>query len=154
MRQLLYSRIAPSSISKIFISHLHGDHLYGIVPIILETQVNAKLLMGSAGYQRDRERIERKQRKYGSGSEVEDKTLEIYGPPGLYNYISMTLALSCAKVNYMNVVVYELIGGRQERGPNGNQRRGRRNVFLSHYPEVETRLVKRRYLEQVSTCWC
>lgn len=87
-------------------------------------------------------------------------TLEIYGPPGLYNYIAMTLALSCAKMNYLEVVVTELVGGREERGPvmnasegMGNGRRGRRNVFLSHYPEVETGLLKRRYLEMVRSYW-
>ena len=87
----------------------------------------------------------------------ERPTLEIFGPPGLYNYIAMTLALSCAKLNYLNVVVTELVGGREERGQTsntsgglGNGRRGRRNVFLSHYPEVETGLLKKGYLEKVS----
>lgn len=58
----------------------------------------------------------------------------------------------------MNVVVTELVGGGQERGPMntgqstgmGNGRRGRRNVFLSHYPEVEFGLLTRKYLEMVS----
>jgi len=83
-------------------------------------------------------------------------TLEIYGPPGLYNYVAMNMALSCVKLNYLNVVVTEFVGGREERGPirsrdeeTRNGRRGRRNIFLSHYPEVEMGLLKRRYLEMV-----
>jgi hypothetical protein len=53
-----------------------------------------------------------------------------------------------------------LVGGSQERGwmnntygglgGMGNGRRGRRNVYLSHYPEVEIGLLSRRYLEMVS----
>lgn len=90
----------------------------------------------------------------------EKPTLEIYGPPGLYNYICFNLALSLVKMNYLNVVVTELVGGSQERGwmnntygglgGMGNGRRGRRNVYLSHYPEVEIGLLSRRYLEMVS----
>ena len=137
-RQLGFTRIWPLSITKIFISHLHGDHLFGLVPLILEIQVAAKVQSNAAG----------RKKKFGMSEEL--PVLEIYGPPGLYNYINMTLALSCAKVNYLNVTVIELVGGREERGPNALQRRGRRNVFLSHYPEIETPKIRRQYLEAVS----
>ena len=148
VRQLIYSRISLSSITKIFISHLHGDHVYGIVPVILEVQVAIKLRKQALA---DNPNGSKKKRHRAM---LEGKpTLEIYGPPGLYNFISMTLALSCAKLNYLNVVVTELVGGREERGPNnaamGNGRRGRRNVFLSHYPEVEAGSLSRKYLEVV-----
>jgi hypothetical protein len=120
----------------------------------LEIQVAAKLAKQAA----DGKSTKRNTRKRRNMTMMDDRpTLEIYGPPGLYNYIAMTLALSCAKVNYLNVIVTELIGGREERGPMekssagmGNGRRGRRNVFLSTYPELEMGLVKRRYLEMVS----
>ncbi|KAL7481654.1 hypothetical protein ACHAW6_007334 [Cyclotella cf. meneghiniana] len=149
-RQLLFSRIGISSISRIFVSHLHGDHVYGIVPLVLSIQVAAKLAKQAM------ERNPRRGRKRRSPTMMEERpTLEIFGPPGLYNYIAMTLALSCAKLNYLNVVVTELVGGREERGQTtntagglGNGRRGRRNVFLSHYPEVETGLLKKGYLEK------
>ena len=138
LRQMTFTRIAPSTISKIFISHLHGDHLYGLVPVILDIQVNAKVAMNS-------------HRKKKHTMPEGPPTLEIYGPPGLYNFISMTLALSCAKINYLNVIVIELVGGKEERGPSASsQRRGGRNIFLSHYPEIETDLIQRRYLKQVS----
>ncbi|KAL3784981.1 hypothetical protein HJC23_011182, partial [Cyclotella cryptica] len=147
-RQLLFCRIGLSSISKLFVSHLHGDHVYGLVPLLLSIQVAAKL----AKQAKEENRMKWKRR---SPTMVENRpTLEIYGPPGLYNYIAMNLALSCAKLNYLNVVVTELVGGKEERGQTnnsavglGNGRRGRRNVFLSHYPEVETGLLKRRFLE-------
>ncbi len=85
--------------------------------------------------------------------------LEIYGPPGLYNYITMVLSLSCSKVNYLNIQVIELVGGKNERGPpprpsrakgGGGAGGGMRNIFLSQYPEIEIPLITRKYLEHVS----
>ena len=59
-------------------------------------------------------------------------------------------------MNHMNVDVVELVGGKQEQGPMATRpkSRGRRNVFLSHYPEVDMPLLKRRYLTAVSVCVC
>lgn len=146
LRQLEFSRIMPSSITKIFITHMHGDHLFGLVPMILGIMVSHKLSMGAP----------RRKRKHNAdhGGKA---TLEIYGPPGLYNYINMVLTLSCSKVNYLNVNVIELVGGRMERGPvrdRGGWQRSSRNVFLSHYPEIETPFITRKYLEKVSCLVC
>ena len=142
LRQLDFSPILPSSITKIFISHLHGDHLFGLVPMILGIMVSHKMRMSSPRKQS----VKRKHLlEHG-----EIPTLEIFGPPGLFNYINMVLTLSCSKVNYLNINVIELVGGRMERGPMSSRpkHRGGRNVFLSHYPEIETPLITRKYLEK------
>ncbi|KAL7533431.1 hypothetical protein ACHAWF_004490 [Thalassiosira exigua] len=138
-RQIAFSRIPLTSISKIFISHLHGDHLYGLVPLILSVTVAHRQT------QQNPQMIEKHRKEHG-----EMASLEIYGPPGLYNYVVMTLALSCSKVNYLNIKIIELVGGREERGPKLSQprMRGRRNIFLSHYPEIETPFLTRQYLEK------
>ena len=147
MRQLQFSRVMPTTITKIFISHLHGDHLFGLVPVILGLTVGHKSYMAN-------EQTKRKHRL----DHGENPKLEIYGPPGLYNYINMVLTLSCSKVNYLNIDVIELVGGKHERGPTSSwaRTRGRRNIFLSHYPEIETPLVTRQYLSKVSlhSSWC
>ncbi|KAL7529718.1 hypothetical protein ACHAXR_003116, partial [Thalassiosira sp. AJA248-18] len=140
-RQLEFSRIVPSSISKIFISHLHGDHLFGLVPAILCLGTAHKQIMSDP----------QRKKKHSMDHGGDKPRLEIYGPPGLYNYINMTLKLSCAKVNYLDVRVIELVGGREERGPmvrREHRTRGRRNIFTSHYPEFETPNIKRQYLTQ------
>ena len=139
LRQLEHSHIMPSSITKIFISHLHGDHLFGLVPLILGTMVSHKLRMQDPNS---------KKRKLFEKGYI--PTLEIFGPPGLFNYVNMVLTLSCSKVNYLNVNVIELVGGRMERGPiqSRPKHRGGKNVFLSHYPEIETPLITRKYLEK------
>lgn len=134
-RQLGFTRIWPLSINKIFITHMHGDHVFGLVPLILEIQVAAKLHL-------DATRGRTKRASDGP------PTLEIYGPPGLYNYINMGIALTCSKINYLNVKVIELVGGRNERGPKAQG--GKRNIFLAHYPEIETPRVRRSYLQRVS----
>ncbi|KAL7466812.1 hypothetical protein ACHAXS_007097 [Conticribra weissflogii] len=134
-RQLGFTRIWPLSINKIFITHMHGDHVFGLVPLILEIQVAAKLHL-------DATRGRTKRPSDGP------PTLEIYGPPGLYNYINMGIALTCSKINYLNVKVIELVGGRNERGPKAQG--GKRNIFLSHYPEIETPRVRRSYIQRVS----
>jgi len=139
IRQLEFTRITPSSVTKIFISHLHGDHLYGLVPAILDIMVCHKIFMLNP-----QKKTKHKQ------NHGEKATLEIYGPPGLYNYICMVLTLSCAKVNYLNINVIELVGGREEQGPIASRprQRGRRNLFLSHYPEIEIPMITRKYLQQ------
>ena len=175
-RQLQFTRISPMSITKIFVSHLHGDHLFGIVPVIMGIMVAHKVAMtanmtNSKGRKQQRHnnlhrtRNNSNRRRLVMGEEtglgedaivMEKPTLEIYGPPGLYNYIGMVLSLSCSKVNYLNVKVIELVGGKEERGfgPSGNtttsssQRGGKRNVFLSHYPEIQNPMITRTFLEQ------
>ncbi|KAL3761952.1 hypothetical protein ACHAWU_010129 [Discostella pseudostelligera] len=142
LRQLEFSRIMIGSITKIFITHLHGDHVFGLVPVILGIMVSHKVTMSNPT-----KKVKHQREHNGV------PTLEIYGPPGLYNYIAMVLSLSCSKVNYLNIHVIELVGGKNERGP-PRLTRGRsgggvlRNIFLSHYPEIDIPLISRKYLEQ------
>jgi hypothetical protein len=149
LRQLEFSRIMIGSITKIFITHLHGDHIFGLVPVILGILVSHKVSMSNP----------MKKGKHQREHPGDLPILEIYGPPGLYNYIAMVLSLSCSKVNYLNIHVIELVGGKNERGPPRIPRGkgnigvgggGTRNIFLSHYPEVDIPLISRQYLEQVS----
>lgn len=173
-RQLQFTRISPMSISKIFISHLHGDHLFGLVPVIMGIMVAHKVARmidpppqvikkGTKGRKFNNNNkimsssiaADAAAGEDSSVSMMKKPTLEIYGPPGLYNYIGMVLSLSCSKLNYLNVKVIELVGGKEERGFGGggssssssSSQRGRRNVFTSHYPEIQAPLVTRKLLE-------
>jgi len=148
-RQLQFTRISPLSITKIFVSHLHGDHLFGIVPVIMGIMVAHKVAMYAI---REHQRSKKKNKQMDRQDLSEKPTLEIYGPPGLYNYIGMVLSLSLSKMNYVNVKVIELVGGSQERGfsaTGGNRSRpGKRNVLTAHYPEIHNPLITRKFLEQ------
>ncbi|MDR2624561.1 MAG: ribonuclease Z [Methanobrevibacter sp.] len=56
-RQLIFAKISPMKVTKIFISHLHGDHVLGL-PGLIES-------MGFRG---------------------RTDPLNIYGPPGIFNF--------------------------------------------------------------------
>ena len=69
--QLMKSNIKSSQIKKIFITHMHGDHIYGL-PGLLAT-------LGLSG---------------------KSKGIEIYGPSGLRDFISSALSSSFCKLSF------------------------------------------------------
>jgi ribonuclease Z len=87
-RQLMISAINAGDVRKIFITHLHGDHVLGLPGLLLALQLIAK-----------------------TSSQAKKKNLQIYGPIGLYNFIASSLSLSCTELTYLTVEVFELTGG-------------------------------------------
>ncbi|WP_044747922.1 ribonuclease Z [Bacillus alveayuensis] len=74
--QILHTSIRPRRIEKIFITHLHGDHIFGLPG-----------LLGSRSFQ---------------GGET---PLTVYGPKGIQSFIETSLAVSCTHVKYeLNIV--------------------------------------------------
>lgn len=69
--QILHTSLKPRKISKIFITHLHGDHIFGLPG-----------LLGS--------------RSFLGGQEQ----LDIYGPPGLNEWLKTTLRVTNTHLNY------------------------------------------------------
>lgn len=69
--QILSTSIRPRKISKIFITHLHGDHIYGL-PGFLSS------------------------RSFQGG----DTPVQIYGPKGLENFVQTALHVGDTKLNY------------------------------------------------------
>jgi ribonuclease Z len=86
-RQLMLSTLNTGDIRKIFITHMHGDHILGLPGLLMGMQLIAKM------------------------SKKKKKSLKIYGPSGLYNYISVVLSLTFTELNYLSIEVYELTGG-------------------------------------------
>lgn len=74
--QILHTTLKPRKLEKLFITHLHGDHIYGLPG-----------LLGS--------------RSFLGG----DEPLTIYGPKGLKNWIDVTLATSGAHIQYTLTVI-------------------------------------------------
>ncbi len=79
--QLMHARINPRRINRIFISHLHGDHLFGLPG-----------LLGS--------------RSFHSGT----GPLQVYGPPGIAEFIDTVLRLSATHLTY-EMTVHEISDG-------------------------------------------
>ncbi|KYG70933.1 ribonuclease Z [Planococcus maritimus] len=69
--QILETTIKPRKIEKIFITHMHGDHIFGLPG-----------LLGSRSFQGG------------------DEPLDLYGPKELKEYIEMTLRLSRTHLTY------------------------------------------------------
>lgn len=69
--QILHTSIKPSKINKIFITHLHGDHIFGL-PGFLSS------------------------RSFQGGNDL----LTIYGPPGIKKYVETSLKVSGTHLTY------------------------------------------------------
>jgi len=75
-RQMAISRVIKhADLHSIFITHLHGDHVYGL-PGIMRT-------MDKVAYGNGREDLEKI-----------DEPLRIFGPPGLYSFICASVKLT------------------------------------------------------------
>ena len=79
--QLQKSTLKPGKLSKIFITHLHGDHLFGLPGLLCTIGMN--------------------------GVPCENK-IDIYGPRGLRNFICTSLILSFSILPY-KFQVHEII---------------------------------------------
>nr|CCA21160.1 conserved hypothetical protein [Albugo laibachii Nc14] len=88
LRQLMKSTIRVPMTNKFFITHLHGDHLYGL-PGILCT-------------------LENHHNNNGVPSTNDRCDIAVYGPVGLYAYLTATLSTSRTRLNNLQVTVYEL----------------------------------------------
>lgn len=76
--QILQTTIKPGKINKIFITHLHGDHIFGL-PGLLSS------------------------RSFQGG----DSLLTVYGPPGIKTYIETSLRVSGSHLTYpLNIIEY------------------------------------------------
>ena len=73
--QILKTTIKPRKIEKIFITHLHGDHIFGL-PGLLSS------------------------RSFLAGEDL----LTIYGPPGIKAFIDMSLSISNTHIKYPLVI--------------------------------------------------
>ena len=69
--QILHTSIKPSKIENIFITHLHGDHLYGLPGLLAS-------------------------RSFQGG----ESKLTIYGPKGVKDYVETSLQVSGTYLKY------------------------------------------------------
>ncbi|MRI84904.1 ribonuclease Z [Fundicoccus ignavus] len=81
--QILKTTIKPRKITNVFITHMHGDHIYGLPGFL-----SSRSFQGGEG------------------------PLTIYGPPGIRQFVQMTLKLSKTKLLYkLKIVELDPNGG-------------------------------------------
>lgn len=92
MRQLLRTELTThTDISKMFITHMHADHVSGLSSLII-TACNLH------------------QTEKKNGDLVDPPPLHLYGPEGLYQYISSILTLTYSGLNSVReIVVHEMV---------------------------------------------
>jgi len=103
-RQLMYSTLKLGKINKIFITHLHGDHIYGLPGLVctLTAALNPQNHMDANW---DEEEVAK--------NPENTPCLEIYGPEGLRHFLRSALTFSYSRLP-IYYRVHELILPEQE----------------------------------------
>ena len=84
--QLMKSNIRPGKLDKIFITHLHGDHVFGLPGLLCTISLNC--LEGRSA-------------------------IDVYGPRGIGQYLTTALTLSSSELN-LPCIIHEICqSGRQ-----------------------------------------
>lgn len=109
--QLLHSHQHRGRVSRIFITHMHGDHVYGLPGLLCSLLVSQPVDSGGHVF--------------------------VYGPEGIYDFVASSLAylddlpdasgavpLTTPSIKKMNITVHELIGGNLWPRAPGAGRRG------------------------------
>jgi ribonuclease Z len=108
-RQLQFTTMNAGTVDKIFITHMHADHVLGLPGLLL----GMSLVQKAKGNRR---------------------TFQIYGPPGLYDYIGMTFNLTKSGLESLDLEIYEMIGGDAVAGEPFNVRKHRSNIIRKTIP--------------------
>lgn len=138
-RQLMHTRILLNSVTRIFITHLHADHVLGLPGLLLGLQLVSQNRGKRAALLAD----EKKNKHQNNNTGL---TVELYGPPGLYNYVAMSLSLTMTGSSAGEIIVHELVGGYADPGgskekKNSNERRDPKHC---HYREIGRRNLSRK----------
>lgn len=122
-RQLMFTRTQAKSITQIFITHMHGDHIFGLPGLLLHLNTVA-----TSKYREKQEPF----------------AVALYGPPGLYNYVAMTLTLSMTASTAVSIVVHELVGSEADPEPTIDEGRQHRQARRANYKEIGRRNLQRK----------
>ncbi|CAK4626813.1 hypothetical protein LEN26_000249 [Aphanomyces euteiches] len=91
LRQLFRSTVRVTTTEKIFLTHVHGDHLFGL-PGLLCT-LNAL----NVGYVAP------------NAKEISRRPIDIYAPRGVFDFVNTALIVSAANMSNVIVTVHELV---------------------------------------------
>lgn len=141
-QSLISDCVVLTDIKKIFITHLHADHILGLPGLLLSIHYHTK-----------NKKARKKKKKHSRGKTVKNDnntTLEIYGPPGLYNFIITNLSFTSANLDpSFKVMVYELIGGG---ATTMTSYRNEKRNFINNFKFPKQFLWQNNILHRYKTC--
>ena len=108
-RQMQFTTLKAGVVDKIFITHMHADHILGLIGVLLSMSLSQK----AKGLRR---------------------TVHIFGPPGLYDFIGINLNLTYSGTENLDMVVHELVGGRAAPGSIHHKTRYRKCLVRKTIP--------------------
>lgn len=108
-RQLQFTTLKAAIVDKIFITHMHADHVLGLIGVLLSMSLAQK----AKGLRR---------------------AVHIYGPPGLYDFIGANLNLTFSGTENLDMIVHELVGGRAAPGSTNYNTRYRHCLIRRSIP--------------------
>jgi len=96
--RLMQSKLKITNVTKIFITHMHGDHIFGLPGVLcMMSNSRSKVIKELKDVNADRNQISK---SWAS------QPVHIYGPPGIANFVTMSLALSESSLS-IPLVVHE-----------------------------------------------
>ena len=99
-RQLAFSGLGIKDMTKIFVTHLHADHVAGLLGVLLMKETGSRDLYDGAVSNRGQNRNMNTKAK-----------IDVYGPVGLYNYLAMNFLFTFSHIHNLDLTVHELVGG-------------------------------------------
>ena len=96
----------PATITRIFVSHMHGDHVFGLPGMV------CNIAAATHNVEDESARDTAKARSVAAQA-----PLVIVGPRGLRSFLRATLGNSYAKLGNLRIQVHELVGLQAERRP-------------------------------------
>eukprot|EP00980_Cylindrotheca_fusiformis_P006148 scaffold1319_cov126-Cylindrotheca_fusiformis.AAC.37 len=150
-RQLAFTRARPSHVERIFITHLHGDHIFGLPGLLLGLQLSIMSIKS------DDTISKRKQQK------KDDHVVKIYGPRTYsssnicLNALLFCLPTFCSPQPVSTTTLHPTLSclalRSRVRRVHGDKSSGVKNPFEDTYPEFNYGLLKRRYIEPENGVW-
>ncbi|OQR82999.1 zinc phosphodiesterase ELAC protein 1-like [Achlya hypogyna] len=97
LKQMFRSTLRVPSIDRIFITHLHGDHIFGLPGMVCTLNALCSTPLDKV-----------------TNLPVK-RTISIYGPLGIFSYLNSALSISRATMTNIDIVVHELVPTDEDR---------------------------------------
>ena len=151
--------IGVKDIGKIFVTHLHADHVSGLLGVILQKEMGARphtststsnsnsnstSTSTSTSTSNSSAKAQDQRHQHQQREQEESQVLEIYGPVGIFNFIAMNVSLTSSKIRNMELIIHELV----RKSDQHTHTTTTKNVQKKIYPELARLGITRKTIQQ------